>query len=291
RIPPRQRDVAVVFQTYALYPHLSVRQNLEFPLRVRRVATEERNRRVEQAAELLGIKKLLDRRPRELSGGEQQRVAIGRAVVRRPRLFLFDEPLSNLDARLRGRMRVELAALRRSLATTALYVTHDQAEAMTLGEKVVVLNQGRIAQIGAPRDIYERPANLFVAGFIGSPPMNLLEGQIESAPEGTFFSWIGGRIPAPRGLRSGAAVFGVRPEDLQPGEGPMTVGVRLVEDLGAERFVYGETNGIEIVYRAREGEAAEKSGDSVSLSIRPGQGHWFVDGVRYEDQENSQKHD
>ena len=173
---PRDRDVAFVFQSYALYPHLSVRGNLEFPLRVRGVPAAERDRRVREAAELLRIAELLDRKPRELSGGQRQRVAIGRAVVRRPRLFLFDEPLSNLDARLRSRMRLELVELHRRLATTSLYVTHDQAEAMTLAEMVVVIDRGRIHQVGSPREIYDRPADRFVADFVGSPAMNVFEG-------------------------------------------------------------------------------------------------------------------
>jgi len=280
RMPPRQRDVAVVFQSYALYPHLSVRQNLEFPLKVRGVPKEEMDRRVEDAAKLLGIGALLDRRPRQLSGGEQQRVAIGRAVVRRPRLFLFDEPLSNLDARLRGRMRVELAELRRSLGATALYVTHDQAEAMTLGEKVVVLNQGRISQIGTPREIYEHPANLFVAGFIGSPPMNLIEGETSGSGDARVFSWKGGRVPAPPWVPADRVVLGIRPEDLEPGNGPISLRVRLIEDLGAESFVHGEAGGVELIYRAPEGAPPPKPGESVSLSLRPGKQHWFADGAR-----------
>jgi ABC-type sugar transport system ATPase subunit len=274
--PPRERDVAFVFQSYALYPHLSVRGNLEFPLRVRGVAAAEREARVREAADLLHIADLLERRPRELSGGQRQRVAMGRAVVRRPKLFLFDEPLSNLDARLRGRMRVELVELHRRLGATALYVTHDQAEAMTLGQKVVVMHAGQVRQIGTPREIYERPEDPFVAGFIGSPPMNFLEGRIRRHDGGARFEWAGGVLPAPATGHEGEARLGVRPEDLIPGEGTIRVRVRVIEDLGADRWVYAEAAGVELVYRHPGPSAEVRPGAEVPLAIRPGKGHWFI---------------
>ncbi|HUF57351.1 MAG TPA: ATP-binding cassette domain-containing protein, partial [Thermohalobaculum sp.] len=170
-LPPKDRDIAMVFQTYALYPHMSVRENLEYGLKMRRVARPERSRLVEEAAEILGLGALLDRKPRELSGGQRQRVAVGRAIVRKPQVFLFDEPLSNLDARFRMQMRAEIARLQKRLETTALYVTHDQVEAMTMGQRIAVMKDGRLQQVGTPLEVYRRPANLFVAGFVGSPPM------------------------------------------------------------------------------------------------------------------------
>ncbi|MCF8048807.1 MAG: ABC transporter ATP-binding protein, partial [Desulfarculaceae bacterium] len=182
-LAPKQRDVAMVFQSYALYPHLDVFGNLAFPLRMAHEDKSEIQRKVNEAAELLGIAGLLKKKPGQLSGGQRQRVAIGRAIVREPRLFLFDEPLSNLDAQLRGEMRLELAALHRKLGTTMLYVTHDQTEALTLGQVIAVLHQGRVQQVGGPREIYQRPVNRFVAGFLGFPPMNFFEGSVE---EGSF---------------------------------------------------------------------------------------------------------
>jgi multiple sugar transport system ATP-binding protein len=278
--PPAERDVAFVFQTYALYPHLTVRQNLEFPLKARGVKKAERDRRAGEAAELLGITDLLDRKPRELSGGQRQRVAIGRAVVRSPKIFLFDEPLSNLDARLRGRMRIELAELQRRLKATVLYVTHDQAEAMTLGDKVIVMDQGKVRQVGRPREVYDRPADTFVAGFVGSPPMNLLEGEVRQSADGRVFRMGEAEWPAPAHLSEGPAVLGVRPEDLIVGEGTLRARVRFVEDLGAERFVYAELAGVEVVARASDGATLPSPGASVELGIRADREHWFRDGRR-----------
>ncbi len=281
RDEPRERDVAFVFQNYALYPHLSVRQNLEFPLLVRRVPRAERERRVGEVATLLGIAELLDRRPAQLSGGQRQRVAMGRAVIRRPRLFLFDEPLSNLDARLRARMQLELVELHRRLGTTALYVTHDQAEALTLGQKLVVLREGRIHQVGTPREVYARPIDPFVAGFIGSPPMNFIEGTVRAGPQGRVLEWGGSPIVVPDWLPEGAAQLGVRPQDLVEGEAGLALRVRVVEDLGGDRFVYGDAEGVELVYRAAEGRDPAP-GDLSVLSVRPGREHWFVGGRRAE---------
>jgi ABC-type sugar transport system ATPase subunit len=282
RAEPRERDVALVFQSYALYPHLTVGENLAFPLRVRGVSRAERERRVREAAELLGIADLLERRPGQLSGGQRQRVAMGRAVVRRPRLFLFDEPLSNLDARLRGRMRVELIELHRRLRTTSLYVTHDQAEAMTLGQKLVVLREGRIHQVGTPREIYERPADPFVAGFIGSPPMNFLDGTVRAPSDGRFLEWAGPPIPAPEWVPEGPALLGLRPEDLFPGTGLLSTRVRVVEDLGGDRFVYGEASGVPLVYRAEPAQHLPSPEERITLAVRRGKEHWFSGGRRVE---------
>ncbi len=274
-LPPRDRDVAFVFQSYALYPHLSVRANLEFPLKVRGVGRDERRRRAEETARVLDIVDLLDRKPRALSGGQRQRVAMGRAVIRRPKLFLFDEPLSNLDARLRGRMRIELVELHRRLATTTLYVTHDQAEAMTLGERVVVMKAGRILQQGSPHDIYHRPLTPFVASFFGSPPMNLVAGRVE----GGRFTWSGGTVPCPAALASGEATLGIRPEDLGPGEGLARLVVRVVEDLGSERFVFGRAGDDEIAVRLDRATPAPSPGDLLPVRVH-GAVHWFSDGRR-----------
>src|ERR1700752_1228 len=196
-VAPKDRDIAMVFQSYALYPHLSVYDNMAFGLKLRKVPKEEIKRRVNEAADVLGIRELLERKPRQLSGGQRQRVAVGRAIVREPKAFLFDEPLSNLDAALRVQMRVEIGELHEALKTTIIYVTHDQVEAMTMADKIVVLNAGKIEQYGSPLELYEKPANLFVAGFIGSPKMNFMSGEVAA--------------------RHGAATIGVRPEHLRIG--------------------------------------------------------------------------
>ena len=224
RIEPKDRDIAMVFQNYALYPHMSVRENMAYGLKIRRMPAAEIESRVKRAAEILELAQYLDRKPRELSGGQRQRVAMGRAIVREPAVFLFDEPLSNLDAKLRVQMRAELQALHRRLGTTSLYVTHDQVEAMTLAQRMIVMNAGRAEQIGAPLDVYAKPATTFVAGFIGSPPMNL--------------------IPTERNGRK--ILLGVRPEHLHPcaeSEATMTVDVDLVEPLGSDTLVYGNIGG------------------------------------------------
>jgi multiple sugar transport system ATP-binding protein len=211
-IEPGNRDVAMVFQNYALYPHMTVRENLAFGLTMRRTAKAEIERRVAGAAETLDIASLLDRRPRELSGGQRQRVALGRAIVRQPQVFLFDEPLSNLDANLRVQMRAEIAALHRRLQTTMIYVTHDQVEAMTLGQRIVVMDHGVVQQADAPLNLYRRPANKFVAGFIGSPAMNFIRGELA---EGRFHHAAGAvQLGNGAGRQSGRAWLGVRPEDV-----------------------------------------------------------------------------
>ena len=226
RVPPRDRDVAMVFQNQVLYPHMSVFDNMAFGLKLRGYGKEAMQRRVREAAELLGVEAILDRKPEQLSGGQRQRVAVGRAIVRKPRIFLFDEPLASLDAGLRGKMRAELSKLHARLGTTMIYVTHDQVEAMTMGDRIVVLDKGRIQQIDTPRTLYRRPANRFVAGFIGNPPMNFIEGRfVGGNGGGAAFEAEGGtlRIPlaesrhAPAVSRIGQAVtLGIRPEDIRP---------------------------------------------------------------------------
>ena len=223
-VPPAGRDIAMVFQSYALYPHMSVRENMAFALRLRKRPAAEIQARVDSAARTLGLETLLDRTPRQLSGGQRQRVAIGRAIVREPRVFLFDEPLSNLDAALRSEMRRELAALHRTLAATMIYVTHDQVEAMTLGDRIVVMHEGRIAQVDAPAAVYDHPRDTYVAGFLGSPPMNLMRGRLQQRGDGWSVQLEGAtevRLALPPALaavagtaKSPAVIVGVRPEHL-----------------------------------------------------------------------------
>ncbi|RMF83607.1 MAG: ABC transporter ATP-binding protein, partial [Nitrospirae bacterium] len=237
-LPPGERDVAMVFQGYALYPHLTVAGNLAFPLRMRRVPRRERRRRVAAVAAMLGITELLPRRPATLSGGQRQRVAIGRAVVREPACFLLDEPLSNLDARLRERIRGELARLLARLATTTLYVTHDQVEAVALGHRVAVVCAGRLRQVGPPEALYRRPADCFVAAFLGSPGMNLVRAQVERGAEGVGLALGGARLAPPPGLaprlRPGPVVLGFRPEAARPAATGLRAVVAAVEPLGHE---------------------------------------------------------
>src|SRR5689334_5226335 len=242
-IPPRDRDVAMVFQNYALYPHMSVFENLAFGLKLRKVPREDIRRRVETAAGVLGLERYLERRPRELSGGERQRVALGRAMVREPKVFLFDEPLSNLDARLRVEMRAEIRRLHRRVGATMIYVTHDQVEAMTMGDRIAVLNRGVLQQVADPHTLYARPANTFVAGFIGTPPVNLFEARV--AAGGTNVEVAGVRWPvgeaqeAALAGRDGAAVtVGVRPEDLRMAEPGVPAALEVVEPLGSETLLH-----------------------------------------------------
>src|SRR5690349_14093565 len=246
-LAPMDRDIAMVFQNYALYPHMSVYDNMAFGLKMRKFARPEIDNRVRDAADILGIGELLKRKPRQLSGGQRQRVALGRAIVRHPRVFLFDEPLSNLDAKLRVQMRVELKKLHLRLGTTAIYVTHDQVEAMTLGDRVVVMRDGRVQQVGDPMELYNQPANRFVAGFIGSPAMNFVPVRI-AAQNGSLWAESESlriKVPAPIAPRLGAyagkdATLGVRPEDLRIANGADTkdlsfdVAIEVVERLGSE---------------------------------------------------------
>jgi multiple sugar transport system ATP-binding protein len=251
-LPPKDRDIAMVFQSYALYPHMSVRQNMDFGLRIRKMDRTEINRRVDDAARILGIEEYLDRKPRQLSGGQRQRVAVGRAIVRQPAVFLFDEPLSNLDAKLRVQMRAEITGLQRRLRTTTVYVTHDQVEAMTMGHRIAVLEGGDLQQVGTPLDLYDRPANVFVARFIGTPPMNFVRARV--AVGGTRLQGNAGfdleLVPALQAIVGGPdgreLMVGIRPEHLRNhprAEGApsatLRVKVELVETLGHEVLVYG----------------------------------------------------
>ena len=287
-LAPRRRDVAMVFQSYALYPHLSVRENLAFPLRMRKAPQEEIARRVSQAARLLGLEELLERRPRQLSGGQRQRVAIGRALVREPALFLFDEPLSNLDARLRGEMRLELARLHRRLGATMVYVTHDQVEAMTLGRRIVVLHQGVVQQEGTPREVYARPANLFVAGFIGTPEINLVPGVVEAERDGVWLrvgagsaGWRLELAAVPASWAGRELVVGIRPEDLHPGRGELRARLELIERLGGESILHLRRG--EVSLRARApADFPARVGELVSLEAQAGRFHYFAEGRRVE---------
>ena len=285
-LPPRQRDVAFVFQSYALYPHLNVFENLAFSLRLRRLPQEKIRRQVEETAKLLEIGELLARKPQELSGGQRQRVAVGRAIVREPKIFLFDEPLSNLDAALRAGMRVELARLHQRLRATILYVTHDQAEAMTLADKIIILDKGTIQQIGPPSEIYQRPVNTFVATFVGSPQMNLIEGTVNG--QGRFIS-TGCKIDLSPilGERCGEyagkpLTVGIRPEDLQPSAfgGAFIEGeVEIVEDLGSDKFVHLTCAGRRLISRLPPNVSVNR-GDNLQLTADPKKLHLFHQGHR-----------
>jgi len=269
-VPPKDRNIAMVFQNYALYPHMSVRQNMGFGLEVSGASKSEVKAQVDKAAAILGLEALLERKPGELSGGQRQRVAMGRAMVRSPKVFLFDEPLSNLDAKLRNQMRSEIKKLHHTVQTTMIYVTHDQIEAMTLADRIVIMKDGRIEQIGTPMEVYETPANLFVAGFIGAPAMNLLSGQAASgvAKAGPL------SIPCPL---SGEMVLGVRPDDFTLDENGFPVTVTLVEPLGSEAILTVTAEGQELVVKlgARDMAALPKPGDSLNLGVLPGKIHLF----------------
>ena len=259
-VPPKERDVAMVFQNYALYPYLTVAANIGFPLRIAKVPKRDREARVQEVAKLLGLSELLARKPSQLSGGQRQRVAMGRAIVRVPSVFLMDEPLSNLDAKLRVQMRADIAALQADFGITTVYVTHDQAEAMTLGHRVAVLHDGHLQQVGPPRELYERPANLFVAGFIGSPAMNLVPARAV-------------------GLGGNGNVAGFRPEHVDiAGEGGIPARVEVVEDIGADAYIFcsADLDGHQTRLVARtEVRNAPAQGDRVSLRPRADEAHLF----------------
>jgi ABC-type sugar transport system ATPase subunit len=280
RVSPAKRDVAMVFQNYALYPHMSVYRNLAFGLKMRRVSRAESEKRVHQAAVMLGIESLLDRRPNELSGGERQRVALGRAIVREPKVFLFDEPLSNLDAQLRVQMRAEIAQLHRRLKSTIVYVTHDQVEAMTLGERIALIDHGVVQQVDTPMNMYKRPANHFVASFIGSPPMNFLTGNVQGSVFRFGIEKIGAGIAGValgESVPDGPAVLGVRPEDLLCGNDDTSLGtvkVNVVDHVGHETFAHFAFSGGQHVARLST-NAAIRPGDDLPLFIRPGAVHLF----------------
>jgi sn-glycerol 3-phosphate transport system ATP-binding protein len=270
-LEPAERDIAMVFQTYALYPHMTVRQNLAYGLKNRRMDKAEIARRVDRAAAMLEIAPYLDRKPRQLSGGQRQRVAMGRAIVREPAAFLFDEPLSNLDAKLRVTMRGEIRALQRRLGTTSVYVTHDQVEAMTLADRLVVLNKGRVEQIGAPLDVYRRPASVFVAGFIGAPAMNLL-----SVTGAGGVLHLEGAPLALRAAVDGPVTLGLRPEDLEPvapgTAGALTLHVTHVEELGPQRLVHGTVAGQPVIAAL---PADAPRADQLALGFRTDRAHLF----------------
>jgi multiple sugar transport system ATP-binding protein len=250
RLPPKDRDIAMVFQNYALYPHMTVRDNMGFSLKLRKADRSTIDGRVGEAGEILGLMSFLERYPRQLSGGQRQRVAMGRAIVRDPQVFLFDEPLSNLDAKLRVQMRVEIKALHQRLRTTSVYVTHDQVEAMTMADRIVVMHDGRVEQIGSPLELYDRPANLFVAGFIGSPAMNFISGTLRRNGGEAIVEAAGGvRLPAgaAKGSDGQAVVYGVRPEHLSVVEsGGVPVRISVVEPTGADTYVYGDIAGSQV---------------------------------------------
>ncbi len=265
---PAARDVAMVFQNYALYPHMSVRRNLAFPLQMAGVARAEIEARVRTTAAQLGLQDLLERKPGALSGGQMQRVAVGRAIIRNPRLFLFDEPLSNLDAKLRDEMRAEIRALHERLGITTLYVTHDQAEAMTMGSRICVLDRGRVLQIGPPLEVFARPRTSFVAAFLGSPPMNLLAGRVR---EGHFESGAL-RIPAP-GPAGRDLLLGIRPHEVELG-GPIEGTVTWVEELGTRTLVECDFGGARVRV-VREGALAVTRGERMRLALPAERVHWF----------------
>ena len=267
-LEPKDRDVALVFQSYALYPHMSAKDNIRYPLRIKHMNEAERERRVGQVAEMLSLTSLLERRPARLSGGEQQRVALARAIVRQPRVFLMDEPLSNLDAKLRTHTRTELKALQRQLGTTTVFVTHDQAEAMTLADRIAVMDLGRLLQLGTPDDLYLRPVNLFVAQFIGSPPMNILAAEVR---DGVLVAEGGWRIPLPRGVAVQTVSVGIRPEgiELDEASAEAQVGEVLVsEPLGSETIVDVKVGRALVKVRAAP-QVRPEPGTRVHLRVDP----------------------
>jgi sn-glycerol 3-phosphate transport system ATP-binding protein len=282
-VEPSERDIAMVFQNYALYPHFKVFDNMAYGLRIRKVPEAEVKARVEKAAKTLELSHLLDRKPRQLSGGQRQRVAMGRAIVRQPQVFLFDEPLSNLDAKLRAQTRLEIQKLHAELGVTSLFVTHDQVEAMTLAQRMIVMNAGRIEQIGTPEEVYGRPQTTFVAGFIGSPPMNLLAGVAEGAR--FLVGELPLALPAPA-PRSGPLLLGLRPEHAQAVEHEgWPFEVELIEMLGAERLVHGRLGGSGFTLRIDGTLAPPRPGQTLQLAAPATRLHWFdpVTGQRIDD--------
>ncbi len=284
-LAPRERDVAMVFQSYALYPHMTVAQNLSFGLRIRGASKPNINRQVLETARLLGIEDLLNRKPRELSGGQQQRVAMGRALVRRPRLFLLDEPLSNLDARLRSSVRLELKRLHQKILGTMVYVTHDQVEAMTLGDRVAVMSDGQVQQIDRPETIYAHPVNTFVATFMGSPEMNLYKGRLTSKDgrlrfQGSGFSL--DLVGLQLSLEEGDVELGIRPEDIEIGQGGAAIvqaKVDMLSNVGSEQYVHAHIGQEGLTVRVPK-EATLEPGQTVTLSINPDRVHIFHTGRR-----------
>ncbi|MDW4500036.1 sn-glycerol-3-phosphate ABC transporter ATP-binding protein UgpC [Sulfitobacter sp. D35] len=277
-LSPNERDIAMVFQSYALYPHKTVEANMGFSLKLKKMDKAEVKKRVADAAEILGLTPYLDRFPRALSGGQRQRVAMGRAIVRDPQVFLFDEPLSNLDAKLRVQMRTEIRELHQRLQTTTVYVTHDQIEAMTMADTIVVLNGGYVEQTGSPLDIYDRPRNRFVASFIGSPSMNMLDGTVAGISDGLARVSVGDtevQVPARDGLADRQAVtVGIRPEHLALSDSGLPATVRVIEPTGSETHVILEFQGQELTAVFRERHSF-RPGDRVHLAMDPAQVHVF----------------
>ena len=287
-VAPKDRDIAMVFQSYALYPHMSVAENMGFALKIAGVSKEERDRRVLEAAKLLDLEPYLDRKPKALSGGQRQRVAMGRAIVREPQVFLMDEPLSNLDAKLRVATRTQIAALQRRLGITTVYVTHDQVEAMTMGDRVAVMKDGLLQQCDSPRNLYDRPANAFVAGFIGSPAMNLLLVNVNGGKANLGDLQID--VPASAGSQ---VIVGVRPEGFSPASNGFHVNVEVVEELGADAFVYGSPADTNVKFANASDEGAQvivrwdpkhppKAGERITVGVNPAAIHLFdaTSGVR-----------
>jgi len=282
-LPPKDRDIAMVFQNYALYPHMSVADNMGFALKIAGTPKDEIKERVVEAAKLLDLEQYLERKPKALSGGQRQRVAMGRAIVRHPQVFLMDEPLSNLDAKLRVQTRTQIAALQRRLATTTVYVTHDQVEAMTMGDRVAVLRDGLLQQVGTPRELYDHPDNVFVAGFIGSPAMNLIEGQLRE--DGADIG--GSVVPLARGVLTHASeaglkavTVGFRPEDITVAENGTGIPteVLVVEELGADAYVYGTVKLADTekqVVARTDGRRPPAKGETVRVQIKEGHAHVF----------------
>lgn len=282
-VAPKDRDIAMVFQNYALYPHMTVFKNMAFGLTLRKMPKEEIKQKVEEAAKVLGIEHLLERKPKALSGGQRQRVALGRAMVRNPAVFLLDEPLSNLDAKLRNQMRAEISKLHKNLGTTFVYVTHDQTEAMTMGDRIVVMKDGFIQQIDTPQNLYNRPCNLFVAGFIGSPQMNFIDGTVVKAENGFAIEFAGHRISLPEDKQKNLeayegkeVVLGTRPEDVAIGNGPEAVDMKidLVELMGSEMYLHCNLSDFKITVRTPVVDGC-KSDSTLSFTINKQKLHIF----------------
>ena len=290
-VTAKDRDIAMVFQNYALYPHMTVYDNMAFGLKLRKIPKEEIDRRVEEAAEILDIKHLLDRKPKALSGGQRQRVALGRAIVREPKVFLMDEPLSNLDAKLRAQMRTEINKLHKRLDTTFIYVTHDQTEAMTMGTRIVCMKDGVVQQIAEPQDLYENPVNMFVAGFIGSPQMNFVNAMLDKKADGYYITFGNAIIKLPegkaklleeKGVESKEVVFGIRPENVkdEPAviaaypDSTVSAEVTVTEAMGAETFLYLKIEGNDFIARVNPRTTA-KHGDAITVAFELEKMHIF----------------
>ena len=292
-VPPKDRDIAMVFQNYALYPHMTVYDNMAFGLRLRKFKKADIEKRVQEAADILGIKELLARRPKALSGGQRQRVAVGRAIVRKPEAFLFDEPLSNLDAKLRVQMRAEISKLHTRLETTMIYVTHDQTEAMTMGDRIVVMKDGIVQQVDAPIDIYDHPKNMFVAGFIGMPPMNFFEGALLKEQDDLYFNEGSFKVKLPKEWKDKAAahvdkpvVFGARPEDVGSPKAESSQGmpkikakIEVVEPMGSETYLYLDTGKSSFIARV-DPHRKTVVGDQLELSVYINSSHLFEKGTQ-----------